>query len=155
AVHWFDELRQIGFRPLLADSNGAGGFHLRVLLREPAPTVEVYVFFAWLTGDYARFGFPKRPECFPKQRQGAPAGRSGQYGNWLRLPGRHHSREHWSRFWDGQRWLEGEAAVAWLLSFEGDRPELLLRPAIEKYAAKLPNLGEAQGRDDVAYQFAC
>src|SRR5262245_3005932 len=32
AGHWFNELRRMGFRPLLTDSNGRGGYHLDVLL---------------------------------------------------------------------------------------------------------------------------
>src|SRR5262249_18607417 len=29
---WYERLVRLGFRPLLTDSNGVGGFHLRVLL---------------------------------------------------------------------------------------------------------------------------
>jgi hypothetical protein len=152
AEHWYGELRQMGFRPLLTDSNGKGGYHLRALLREPVPAVEVWAFLQWLTGDFARLGLPKRPETFPKQKA---VTEKNPYGNWLRCPGRHHTREHWSRVWDGSGWLDGEAAVASLLALTGDHPDLLLSPRIEAYLAKLPNLGEGQGRDDVGYHFAC
>jgi putative DNA primase/helicase len=179
---WYRCLTEMGFRPLLTDSNGVGGYHLRALCSEPVPTPRVFAFLRWLTADHVRHGLPARPETFPKQPTVAAPGRNGQYGNWLRLPGRHHSREHWSRVWDGSRWLKGEAAVAFIVSLTGDAPELIpaevqqheppavsvtvrfvpahapgrgsLAARIRAYMAKLPNLGEAQGRDDVAYQFA-
>jgi hypothetical protein len=174
ALAWYAELVRRGFRPLLTDSNGKGGYHLRFLLAEAAPTGRVFAFLRRLTSDYGRHGLTARPETFPKQAS-VPAGR---YGNWLRLPGRHHTRPHWSTVWDGSRWLAGEQAVALLLTFTGDPVELLpdepppappLRPAaprrteapgnrlaarIAAYLRRLPNLGEGQGRDDVAYHFA-
>jgi hypothetical protein len=166
----------MGFRPLLTDSNGEGGYHLRVLLCEAAPTAEVWGFLCWLTGDHGALGLPKRPECFPKQKAVTD---KNPFGNWLRVPGRHHTRDHWSRIWDGSAWLDGAAAVAWLLSVEGDRPSLIpaeaayrptppraprsyFRPGpsdnlsnrIAAYLRKLPHLGEGQGRDDIGYHFA-
>jgi hypothetical protein len=41
------------------------------------------------------------------------------------VPGRHHSREHWSRVWDGARWLGGASAVAFILALAGDAPSLV------------------------------
>src|SRR5262249_45342709 len=124
------------------------------LLAAPAPTARVFWFLRHLTRDFARRGLPKHPETFPKQ-SAVPL---GKFGNWLRLPGRHHTREHWSRVWDGGCWLEGEEAVDFLLSLAGPPPGL--RPAgvewqyrVGEYMATLPNLGEGQGRDDVAYNF--
>jgi hypothetical protein len=174
ALAWHAELARRGFRPLLTDSNGAGGYHLRLLLADPVPTPNVFAFLKDLTADYARHALTAPPETFPKQRI-IPAGR---YGNWLRLPGRHHTREHWSTVWDGSRWLSGADAVAYLVTFTGDPPALVPpepppppRPAtrsrpqlsrhgdnlstrIARYMARLPNLGEGQGRDDVAFLFA-
>jgi hypothetical protein len=85
--------------------------------------------------------------------------------------------------WSGSCWLADDDAVEFILSLEGDDPSLLpndlpsetnreepasrrsigrlncgtgaLERRIAAYAAKLPNLGEGQGRDDVAYHFAC
>jgi hypothetical protein len=181
---WHGRLADMGFRPLLADSNGAGGYHLRFLLARPAPTAGVFAFLRSLTADHARHGIPSQPETFPKQPAVAPPGRNGQYGNWLRLPGRHHTREHWSCVWDGSTWLEGARAVDFILALTGNDPALLppappparvapsprvpVRPGpaaggdganladrIADRLARLPNLGEGQGRDDVAYRFAC
>jgi hypothetical protein len=151
ALHWYGGLRYIGFWPLLTDSNGKGGFHLRLLLSGPVPTPRLYGFLGWLTRDFKELGFPKRPECFPKQPRVTAA---NPWGNWMRLPGRHHSRDFWSRVWTGETWVEGDAAVNYILTLEGDNPDLLLVPRIEAYQAKLPNLGEGQGRDDVGYNYA-
>ena len=50
------------------------------------------------------------------------------YGNWIRLPGKHHKRHHWSRIYDLKtgRWLEGEDAVQYLVAVAGDDPGRLL-----------------------------
>jgi hypothetical protein len=175
---WYDVLVRQRFRPLLTDSNGAGGYHLRILLAEAVATARVYYFLRRLVADHGRHGMAKPPETFPKQ----PAlpvreGKRG-YGNWLRLPGRHHTRDHWSRAWDGSRWLEGAAAVEFILALRGDGVALVpeapppepapprrsshilrvtdgnLSARIAGYMRRLPNLGEGQGRDDVAYTFA-
>jgi hypothetical protein len=175
---WYDRLAGLGFSPLLTDSNGAGGYHLLVLFDRPTPTPEVYAFLRWLVSDHARYGLPATPETFPKQARLDP----GRYGNWLRLPGRHHTREHWSRVWDGRAWLDGTRAAEHILFIRGSGPELMpaaaaaFRPGrrvetrlrgaptappadtladrIRAYMGKLPHLAEGGGRDGVAYHFA-
>jgi hypothetical protein len=177
ALAWYQKLLGLGFRPLLTDSNGTGGYHLRTLFRCPVPTAKVYQFLLWLSRDHAALGLPNRPETFPKQPHLAP----GRYGNWLRVPGRHHSREHWSRVWDGERWLAGAAAAGFILQLTGDLPDLIpagaaappgrhRQPAfmpgprsggnagidgrIRAYLSRLPQgLCEGQHRDDFAYRF--
>jgi hypothetical protein len=180
ALAWFDRLRALGFHPLLLDSNGKGGFHLWTLFSEPAPTSSVFGFLKWLTRDHAAHGLPMAPEIFPKQSSIKPGG----CGNWLRLPGRHHTREHWSKAWDGSRWLPSAGVAAFILALTGDSPSLIpaeaVTPAataqapphrkgwrirtpaaglsgrIAAYLAKLPSgLGEGQHRDDYAFSFAC
>jgi len=121
ALSWYNSLSTLGYRPLLTDSNGKGGYHLRILFREPAPTPVVFGFLRWLTRDHAGLGIATQPETYPRQ----PALRPGRYGNWLRLPGRHHTREHWSRVWDGNRWLEGAEAIDFILPLTGDSPDLI------------------------------
>jgi hypothetical protein len=122
---------------------------------------------------------PVAPETFPKQQ----AIVSGGFGNWLRVPGRHHTREHWSCAWGGSAWLSGDAAVGHILGLRGDSPELipaaalaaLGKPAppravphtswvpsddalvncISAYIGKLPaGLGEGQHRDDFGFRLA-
>jgi hypothetical protein len=179
AIAWFDKLRQLGFHPLLTDSNGKGGYHQLGLFSEPVPTARVYAFLRWLVSDYRRHGLSAAPEVFPKQPAIAP----GRYGNWLRLPGRHHTRDHWSRVWDGRAWLESQGAAECILGLSGSSPALIppgvtlyersasalrvadlgtvkrmddarLERRILAYLAKVPNLGEGQGRDNVAFGLA-
>jgi hypothetical protein len=178
AMEWYERLRRLGFRPLLTDSNGKGGFHLLTIFATPIPTARVFWFLKWLTRDHAALGIGNPVETFPKQATIQP----GRYGNWLRLPGRHHTREHWSRVWNGTHWLDWHIAGPFVLALAGDSPSLIpaevtapaLQPVqrssvftghaaeselsgrIEKYLAKLPTgLGEGQHRDDYAFQFAC
>jgi hypothetical protein len=177
ALAWHDLLVRRGFHPLLTDSNGKGGYHLLLDLSEPAPTPRLFFFLKRLVADHARHGMAAPPETFPKQAQVRPLrdGRPG-FGNWLRLPGRHHTSDHWSRAWDGARWLDGADAVAFILSLRGDPPALVpvvpppaappprrtwtggrqdnLSARVAAYAARLPNLAAGQGRDGVAYRFA-
>src|SRR5262249_51797741 len=76
-LHWFQRLQAMGFRPLLTDSNGCGGFHLRKLFREPVPTPNVHAFLQWLVSDHAKHGLPIPPETFPKQASIKP----DEFGN--------------------------------------------------------------------------
>jgi hypothetical protein len=110
-----------GLRPLLTDSNGDGGIHLRILLAEPIPTPRLYAWLQRLTDGYRDLGLTARPETFPKQNSIPP----GKVGNWLRLPGRHHTRNHWSRVWAGRGWLAGAEAVEELLGYFGDPIDLV------------------------------
>jgi hypothetical protein len=181
ALAWYDKLVGLGFTPLLTDSNGVGGYHgPLVLFAEPAPTGRVFAFVRATIADHARHGLPNPPEIFPKQASVKPGG----YGNWLRLPARHHTRDHWSRVWNGGRWLEGHEAIDHILALTGDDPGLIpaglplpaplhravlagkrvwtrqpggssLAGCIESYLSRLPaGLGEGQGRDDHGFQLA-
>ncbi|HEY1187147.1 MAG TPA: phage/plasmid primase, P4 family [Gemmata sp.] len=131
----FERLVGIGFKPLLTESNGAGGYHVRALLADPVPGDRLFAFGRWLVRDSAKFGFAKPPEAFPKQPK---IDDETKYGNWLRLPGRHHSREFWSRVWDGGAWLDGAAAVEHVLALTGDSPELIPAEALEQPVAPAP-----------------
>jgi hypothetical protein len=121
-IHWknskvakalYASLAKDGFQPLLAKSGG-GSYHLRVLFRTRVP------------GD-ALHGFLKRrgvdAEVFPKSADVRAAPK--HIGNWLRLPGRHHNRDYWSKVWDGKRWLKGHEAVDFIVALSGDDPQLL------------------------------
>jgi hypothetical protein len=121
AKHWFGKLRGLGFHPLLEDSNGCGGHHLWALFREPVPTARVFWFLRWLIRDFADLGLPSPPEAFPKQERIEP----GKFGNWLRVFGRHHTKPHWSTFWDGQQWLTGARAIDYVLATQGDPATLI------------------------------
>lgn len=119
ALHWYKKLVALGFRPLLTDSNGRGGFHLRVFFRFPVPSAVAFAFMQWLIADWTQFNLPKQPETFPKQ---AKLDSNRLYGNWLRLPGRHHSRDEWSKVWDGERLADGHEAIDHILGLVGDDP---------------------------------
>jgi hypothetical protein len=125
ALHCFDRLRQREFTPLLTESNGRGGYHLRVVFRGPVPSARVFMLMRWLVADHTTLGLAHAPEVFPKQSAVAPPGRNGQYGNWLRLPGRHHTHGYWSRAWNGERWSGGNRAVDHILDLQGDDPGLI------------------------------
>ncbi len=117
---WYRRLVNLGFHPLLTTSDERGGFHLRVLFDRPAPTPIVHAFLVDLTADACLLG-ASDVEIFPKQSRIEPDG----FGNWARAPGRHHTREVWSKVWEGKRWLEGEDAVLHLLGLTGDSPTLI------------------------------
>jgi hypothetical protein len=107
AIAWYAAATALGFHVLLIDSNGAGGFHLWIFFSEPVQTRIVFTFGRWLVRDWEEHGLEKQPEVFPKQ----PEIGEGGFGNWLRLPGPHHSRSHFSRVWDGSQWLEDSEAI--------------------------------------------
>lgn len=120
ALAIFAEVINLGFRPLLYSSNGKGGYHLRVLFQELIPGPVLFRFAKWLVRNHAVYGFKKSPETFPKQKT-----IRRKFGNWLRLPGRHHTRDYWSEVFDGSTWLAGAAAVDHILSITGDPPDLI------------------------------
>lgn len=142
ALTWYNRLRALGFNPLLTDSNGAGGYHLRVIMGSPAPTPAMFAFLQSLITDWKELGLPAAPETFPKQATIGSATRVGC--NWLRIPGRHHKREHYSRVWDGARWLDGAEAVAYILAVAGDSPDLI-PAAIQAELAAQPEAPPASG----------
>ena len=116
AAHgWFQALVAQGLDPLLLDSNGVGGFHLLVVFAMPMSTDSVHHFGTQLVADYERRGLDQRPEVFPDKPTW------DRYGDWLRLPGRHHSRDHYTRVWNDepfndQPWLEGHDAIDRILA---------------------------------------
>jgi hypothetical protein len=178
AAHWFAVLRFGGFHPLLTGSNGAGGYHLRLLLREKIDAARVYHFLRWLTSDHRKVGLDKAPEQFPKQADVRRCAKG--LGNWIRIFGRHHKRAYWSQVWDGMGWLEGDDAIDYILALPGDDPGLVpdvpptppppsprrqqpsslgrsdnISNRIAAYMRRLPHGTVGTGRDDVAYNFAC
>jgi hypothetical protein len=115
ARFWHQRLTDLGFDPLLMDSNGAGGFHILVLFDSPMGTESVHAFGKQLVSDFLKRGLDAAPEIFP----GSPEW--DHYGDWLRLPGRHHTRAHYTRVWNDepfaeQPWLEGHDAIDRILS---------------------------------------
>ncbi len=122
ALAWYDDLRLLGFRPLLLDANGSGGFHLLVCLSEPASSRRVHDFVWAFVQNYTNFGLKQAPAVFPGEPEVNP---HRPYGSWWRLPGRHHTNAHWTRVWGGSRWLEDREAIEAIVSVTGDSPALI------------------------------
>jgi P4 family phage/plasmid primase-like protien len=154
AVAWRDVLAGLGFHPLLTDSNGRGGFHLRVLFDEPVITAHVRQLMRWLTRDWKELGLDGAPEVFPKQSVITADG-NGSCGNWLRLPGRHHKRDHWSRVLDGDDWLQEDEAIDFILGLTGDPAQLIPNEALsfepEGGRQTSTRAGDPKSADDVRF----
>lgn len=110
AVAWRNRLVELGMDPILMDSNGKGGFHLLVVFQRAMDTRSVYNFCTNLVSDYQKLGLDRAPDIFP----GSP---NNFRGSWLRIPGLHHTKPHYTRVWndepwdEGNKWLEGHEAI--------------------------------------------
>lgn len=117
-------LSLLGLHPLVEDSNGTGGYHVWVRFAAPVATAALFAFAHRSLTDCELDA--ATVETFPKQAALPP----GKYGNWLRLPGRHHTRAHWSRFWAAEHgWLIGEAAADHWLTAPLDDPRRITEEA--------------------------
>lgn len=110
ATTWFRKLQELGFDPLLMDSNGKGGYHLLLIFERPMDTKSVQRFCRQFVSNYQRIGLDRAPDLFPGSLG------TSMNGSWLRLPGRHHTREHFTRVWNDEPWtdkpwLEGHEAI--------------------------------------------
>ncbi len=112
ACYLAERLAERGAAVLLEDSDGAGGYHVWIHFEAPVATAAAYEWARRLADDCAS-ATGLRPETFPKQASAA-----GAFGNWLRLPGRHHTRSHWSRVCrPGEAWASGADAATCVLSW--------------------------------------
>ncbi len=137
---WCQVLTQKGLDPLLMDSNGMGGIHILVVFAEPMSSGSAHEFVRKLTADFEQRGLPRKPEVFP----GKP--KWDHFGPALRLPGRHHSRPHYTRVWNDEPfaespWLDGHDAIDRILA---------TRPATE---AVLRNLGMERRKRTICLDF--
>lgn len=117
AHEWSRRLRAQGFDPILMDSNGVGGYHIWVLLDKEYALADVYDYADAIRSDWESFGLPRKPEIFPPKRE--VDADDLPYG--LRLPGRHHTRQHFTRIWNfdplgDYEWLEGGEAIEAMLN---------------------------------------
>lgn len=126
ALEIYQSLRRIGFHPLLTDSDGKGGYHIRCFFRQPVTGDQLFRFARWITKSWNQYGFAKRPESFPKQPVIAP----GRYGNWLRLLGRHPKRDHYPAGFDGRNWIEGDPLINYILRLPVSDPARIPREAL-------------------------
>lgn len=123
AIAWWEKLQKLGYDPMLFDTNGGGGYHIWTLFAEPAPTEDIYAFSQEIIRDWEERGLDGAPEVYPKgdglERVDPKTG-DEKLGAWFRLPGRHHTRQHFHILWSGESWLdrpwlEGEAAIEVIL----------------------------------------
>ena len=117
SMAWAKKLREQGMDPILMDSNGVGGYHLWVLLDKEYPLEDVYDFVADLRSNWEELGLPRKPEIFPPKREVA----EDDLPYALRVPGRHHTRAHYTRVWNfdsvgDNDWLEGGEAIEAMLA---------------------------------------
>jgi hypothetical protein len=117
AQGWCRILREAGLDPILMDSNGVGGYHIWVLLDREYPLADVFDYADRLRSNWESFGLPRRPEIFPPKRKVDED--DLPYG--LRLPGRHHTRKHFTRIWNfdslgENEWLEGGEAIEYMMN---------------------------------------
>ena len=125
-LEWAGRLREQGFDPMVMDSNGVGGYHIWVLLDREYPLDQTFDFVDEIRSDWQSFGLPRKPEVFPPKRAVGP----DDLPYTLRLPGRHHSRHHYTRiynfdFVDENEWLDGGEAIEAMLA---TRPSKLPKP---------------------------
>src|SRR5262249_46552814 len=122
-----------GMDPFLLDSNGVGGYHLWTLLDREYSLKAAYEFADALRSDWQDLNLPRKPEIFPPK----PAVEKDDLPYGLRLPGRHHRRNYYSRVYNfdalesENEWLEGGEAIELML---GTRPAAL--PQTKKRATK-------------------
>lgn len=133
---WASRLRERLLDPCIIDTNGIGGYHVLVLLDREYPVADVYEFIAEVCSDYEKFGLLYKPDLFPSKPKPEE---SERLGSWLRLPGRHHTRPHYSRVWNfdalpgESEWLEGSEAIEALTSLQ---PSALPLPSDAKKIAR-------------------
>jgi hypothetical protein len=148
-------------RAAIEDSNGAGGFHIWFIFSEPVSTASLYNCLTHLRDECGIAA--KEIEMFPKQSQ--LAGKH-EFGNFLRLPGRHHDgRAHWSRYFVDGEYREGEAAVRYLLNSPLNNPASLAGFAPPAHNGTAPSvtppvpsssgsLGDGDGRHNMLVKAA-
>ena len=87
-----------------------------VIFERPMDTKTVRKFCERLISDYQKLGLDRSPDIFPGSTG------ANHHGSWLRLPGRHHTKQHFTRVWndepwdEGNKWLEGHEAIDRILA---------------------------------------
>lgn len=113
-------LSDFGAKPLVMKSDGRGGFHIWVIFDKPVPSAYIYALGKAVVQHWKELGIDE-PEVFPKQ----PHLEGGKLGNWVRLPGLHHTYDFYTQVWDGEKWLNGQGAIDHILNVKPCPSELV------------------------------
>jgi hypothetical protein len=152
-MEWSGKLRDMGMDPIVFDSNGVGGYHIWTLLDREYPLEDTYNFADELRSNWEELGLPRKPEIFPPkphvEKDDLPYG--------LRLPGRHHYRQYYSRVYnfdalEGENeWLEGGEAIEVMLATRtASLPKVTTRKRKQSAAAeKASTNGRARSKPPV------
>jgi hypothetical protein len=146
AKGWCMRLRDAGLDPILMDSNGVGGYHIWVLLDREYQLADVFDYADDVRSNWDSYGLTRRPEIFPPKREVDED--DLPYG--LRLPGRHHTRKHYTRIWNfdalgENEWLEGGEAIEYMMNAD-PRP----LPKVNRSRSKKETLPVTKKRETVA-----
>ena len=137
AIEWSGKLREVGMDPIVFDSNGVGGYHIWTLFDKEYPLEDTFDFADDMRSNWEELGLPRKPEIFPPKRHVAKD--DLPYG--LRLPGRHHYRQYYSRIYNFEalegenEWLEGGEAIEVMLATKVV-PLPKLKKRVEKASVK-------------------
>ena len=129
------------------DSNGVGGYHVWTLLDKEYPLADTFDLVSELRDDFADFSLPRKPEVFPPKREV----KEEDLPYTLRMPGRHHTRRHYSRVWSfdalgENEWLEGGEAIEMMLAAIPSRlPKV--RKKTSSASAVTPSKAKAKATD--------
>jgi len=129
-----DTLAQFKLTPLICDSNGKGGYHVRQFFKKPVPSEVAYWLGRQIRERLKVSGLPDI-EVFPK---GDAVTLHTPYGNWVRLPGKHHKRDHYTRIYLG-KWLDGADAISAILKIAGDDASCLIETCRSQQIANEPS----------------
>ncbi len=146
ALHWWKKLQSQGYDPLLMDTNGMGGYHIWILFGEPVPTPGVFFLANNLISDWEEQNLDMKPETYPKR----PVHEQGKFGASLRLPGLHHWRDHYTKIWSGDEWLDdpwltGSSAVDMMLNITpGPPPPQPTQKEIDQWVSRKPTKNKAE-----------
>lgn len=140
AATLFHGLIALDLNPVLERSCPNGSSKVWLFLDGPIPASTARRFGQWFVR-----GFAQPIEAFPKQdsvwsEDKSSGARELGFGNWVRLPGRHHRyREYWSRLWDSgtDDWATPKNTVEIWLARRSSSASVLIELA-ERAAAPAP-----------------
>ncbi len=113
-LEWYEKLKDLGFDPILEDTDGSGSYRLLVLFDTSIPTSQSTEFGTQLVAGYADQNLLNPPRLIPLPTDAD----THRTLNYIRLPGRHHTIEHYSTIWNGSMWLEADNAINALLQVQ-------------------------------------